>query len=270
MLTHYHNPMVREAITAVLPVFLRSFFDAIRRSGKPSTSPLLQLQDLLRRGFLVRTGTAHHLSGGFEGIKACIGAVVVIFQRWAENRKAVHLGQGGIQREPGRAAAHRVTGFHILLDAGIGGCKIKQMDPRPLGEVACGLSIVVIGRVDPETLRFEGVTPLTLDGEVGMVPRGVAFLGDVSEEGPKLLARWRDVDIRYAEGVVATAGHAEVRRRAIVALVDGVHDDVFEVAIADLAVAGAAFEADAFAALVEQRDTWRIAASPSEVAVSGQ
>lgn len=170
-----------------------------------------------------------------------------------KNRKAIHLGQGGVQREPGGAGAHRVTGDLILLNAALVGCEISQMDTRPLGEAACSLPSV--GRVDPKTSRFEGVTVLTLDGEVGTVPRDAALLGDVSKEGPEFLAGRRDVDVRYAESVVATAGHAEVRRGAAVVLVDGLNNDVFEFAIA---------------ALVEQRDAWRIAASPGVVAVPGQ
>lgn len=215
-------------------------------------------------------GPGRHITcpGVLRAAKLVSGQSSLYVNGGLKNRKAIHLGQGGVQREPGGAGAHRVTGDLILLNAALVGCEISQMDARPLGEAACSLPSV--GRVDPKTSRFEGVTVLTLDGEVGTVPRDAALLGDVSKEGPEFLAGRRDVDVRYAESVVATAGHAEVRRGAAVVLVDGLNNDVFEFAIADLAVASAAFEANALAALVEQRDAWRIAASPGVVAVPGQ
>lgn len=72
--------MIREANPVILSGFHRSRFNAVRRRRNASTGPLLQLQDLLRCGLLVRTGTAHHLSGGFEGGKARIGAILIICQ----------------------------------------------------------------------------------------------------------------------------------------------------------------------------------------------
>lgn len=143
------------------------------------------------------------------------------------------------------------------------------MDAYTLRETVHCLLGVFVGRVDPETARLEGIAIPALDGEVGMVPFGSTLLRDVAMETPVFLA-WRGhVDVRDAEGILATAGNADVGRSTIVARLNRAHGDVFIFTVADLARAGTALEAYAFSILVKQRDAWRITAGAG-FAVTGQ
>lgn len=82
--------------------------------------------------------------------------------------------------------AHRIFAVLILLYAVLGGYKIQQMHTCTLRKAICSLLSVTIGRVDPEAARLEGIAILTLNRQVGMIPRAATLLRDVAEEALKL------------------------------------------------------------------------------------